>query len=253
MERSVSRVRPATGVPSRIRQDIDIIAAVADRVVPGLFEDVHPDPESVFEEIRELTAGTAADVSGISYGRLDSELAVRWPAPDADSAGGYRYVDGDGWSFPTESGRARFSASSHEGLAEPTDEAYPLTLTTGRREDAYNTGVRSRGGGTDAPPVARLNPETLEAHCDSPDRGRTVIESRRAAVTVEVESTDDVPPGVVWLPIHHPSVNALTLPDVDPDSAEPNLKQCAVAVGDPDSSGASTAEGRPIRRFASDP
>jgi assimilatory nitrate reductase catalytic subunit len=35
---------------------------------------------------------------------------------------------------------------------------------------------------------------------------------------------------MVWLPIHHPAVNRLTLPVVDPESAEPNLKQCAVAV-----------------------
>ena len=252
MERSVSRVRPATGVPSRIRQDIDIIAAVADRVVPGLFEDVHPDPESVFEEIRELTAGTPADVSGISYERLDSELAVRWPAPEADSAGGYRYVDGDGWSFPTESGRARFSTSSHEGLAEPTDEAYPLTLTTGRRSGAYNTGVRTRVSDDDGRPIARVHPETVGQHLSAFVRGRTAVESRRAVVTVEVESTDDVPPGVVWLPIHHPSVNALTLPDVDPESDEPNLKQCAVALRAPDPSGSSSVDGRPARRFASD-
>ncbi|MGM0718783.1 MAG: molybdopterin dinucleotide binding domain-containing protein, partial [Halobacteriota archaeon] len=43
-----------------------------------------------------------------------------------------------------------------------------------------------------------------------------------------------VPEGLVWLPIHHPAVNALTLSTVDPDSGEPNFKQCAVAVDAPD-------------------
>ena len=243
MERSISRVRPATDVPSQIRQDIDIIAAIADRVVPELFEDPHPDPESVFEEIRELTAGTPADVSGISYERLDSELAVRWPAPDADSAGGYRYVDGDGWSFPTDSGLARLSTSSHGGLAEPTDEAYPLTLTTGRRGDAYNTGVRTRGADADAPPSARIHPDTIEEHAESLDRGRTVIASRRASVTVTVKPDAGIPEGTIWLPIHHPSVNALTLPDVDPESDEPNFKQCAVDVRAPRRSDPVTQDG----------
>jgi assimilatory nitrate reductase catalytic subunit len=57
-----------------------------------------------------------------------------------------------------------------------------------------------------------------------------VVESRRGAVESRVERDDAIPPGMVWLPIHHPAVNKLTLPVVDPESAEPNLKQCAVAV-----------------------
>jgi len=164
---------------------------------------------------------------------LDSELAVRWPAPDADSQGGYRYVDDDGWTFPTPSGRARFSTAGHDGLAEPTDEAYPLTLTTGRLADAYNTGVRSRGGDTDSLPAARINPDTVKRYAGSLDQGRTVVASRRASVTVTVQSDPSVPEGTVWLPIHHPSVNALTLPAVDPESDEPNFKQCAVDIHSP--------------------
>jgi assimilatory nitrate reductase catalytic subunit len=38
---------------------------------------------------------------------------------------------------------------------------------------------------------------------------------------------------MVWLSIHHPAVNALTLPVVDPESDEPNFKQCAVDVRAP--------------------
>jgi assimilatory nitrate reductase catalytic subunit len=51
---------------------------------------------------------------------------------------------------------------------------------------------------------------------------------------VRVQPDDGVPPGVVWLPIHHPAVNALTLPVVDPESDEPNFKQCAVDVRAPE-------------------
>jgi assimilatory nitrate reductase catalytic subunit len=42
-----------------------------------------------------------------------------------------------------------------------------------------------------------------------------------------------VPPGVVWLPIHNAAANELTLSAVDPESAEPNLKQCAVRLRPP--------------------
>jgi assimilatory nitrate reductase catalytic subunit len=259
MERTISRVRAATETPSKIRQDIDIIAAIGTRLERGLFERPPVDPEAVFEEFIALTAGTPADCSGLSYDRLDAELAVRWPAPDAETAGSYRYYGGDasdeddvadetpseaGWAFPTPSGRARFSTRTHDGLAEPTDEEYPLTLTTGRQPDAYNTGVRTRDGDGDVP-VARVHPETVIEYIETLERGRTVVQSRRGAVTVQLQPDDGVPPGLVWLAIHHPATNALTLPEVDPQSNEPNYKQCAVELVAPEPSNPLSMQGIP--------
>ncbi|TQQ80030.1 nitrate reductase [Halonotius terrestris] len=243
MERNVSRVRAASDTPSKVRQDIDIIAAIGEQMYGDLFEHPPIDPETVFDEFVALTDGTVADLSGISYERLDAELAVRWPAPEPDSQGGYRYVTDDGWSFPTPSGRARFSTGTHGGLAEPTDENYPLTLTTGREPDAYNTGVRSREPNPETCPVARVHPETIIDHIEALDRGKTVIVSRRASVTATMQPDDGVPKGMIWLPIHHPAVNALTLPVVDPESDEPNFKQCAVTVRPPSPSNPLTEQG----------
>jgi len=243
MERNVSRVRAATDTPPNVRQDIDIIATIGRRLCGGLFERPPLDPAAVFEEFAALTEGTNADLSGISYDRLDAELAVRWPAPDAESEGNYRYYSEEGWTFPTSSGRAQFSTASHGGLAEPTDESYPLTLTTGREADGYNTGVRSRGAETLDQPVARMHPETTLAYSEAFDRGITVVASRRAGVTVSVQPDDGVPEGMVWLPIHHPAVNKLTLPVVDPQSDEPNFKQCAVDVRPPAASHPLTESG----------
>ncbi|TKX79991.1 assimilatory nitrate reductase NasA [Halorubrum sp. SD626R] len=261
MERRVSRVTAAREPPEGVRRDVDIIGAVADRVVPELFESTRLDPEALFDEVSALTRGTTADFSGLSYDRLAEELAVRWPAPDADSEGGYRYYDGgastdaatddaaaddaaetetggddaDSWSFHTDSGRARFSNASHEGVPEPIDAEYPLTLTTGRRPDAYNTGVRTRADADDgSETAARLHPETIADNLAAFDRGKTVIESRRSAVAVEVTPDADVPPGLVWLPVHNPAANQLTLSAADPESSEPNLKQCAVGLSAPD-------------------
>jgi assimilatory nitrate reductase catalytic subunit len=227
MERTVSRVRAATDVPSGVRTDPAPIQAHGDGVVPVLFEG--RDPEGVFEELAALTAGTPADLSGMSYDRLDAAGAVRWPAPDATSAGGYRYHreddDGERWAVPTPSGRARFSTAGHGALPEPTDDRFPLTLTTGREADGYNTGIRSRGDETAERPRARVHPATLAAHGDD-----LAVESRRATVPVRVAADDAVPEGVVWLPIHHPRTNELTLPATDPRSDEPNYKQCAVRL-----------------------
>ncbi|MFC6889773.1 assimilatory nitrate reductase NasA [Halorubrum trueperi] len=245
MERRVSRVRAATGTSPKIKQDLDIVVAIGAAIDGKLFPQPTVSPESVFDELRQLTAGTPADLSGLSYDRLDAERAVRWPAPSADEEGGYRYVEGGEWTFPTPSGRARFSTGRHRGLAEPTDDEYPLTLTTGRRADAYNTGVRSRGDQTDSPPMARIHPETTLEHIEAFDRGKTVVSSRRGSTMIAVNPDDGVPKGTVWLPIHHPDVNALTLPVVDPESDEPNLKQCAVDVRAPEPSNPLVYDGHP--------
>jgi len=238
MERTVSRVRPATDLPGGVRTDLDIITSLGDGLADDLFEAT--DPESVFAEFAALTADTDADCSGIGYERLEAELAVRWPAPDPTTSAGYRYHDDGEWSFPTPSGRARFAGGTGRDLPEPPDEEYPLTLTTAREEDGYNTGVRSRDPPGDPEAVlARVHPETAAERLGAPDAGRpdgepttATIESRRGSATVRVDADDAVPQDVVWLPIHHPATNRLTVPATDPRSDEPNFKQCAVRLAD---------------------
>ena len=237
MERRVSRVRPASALAPGIRTDLDIITTIGESIAPGLFPATAP--AAVFDELAALTAGTPADLSGISHDRLDRELAVRWPAPSAVSEGGYQYYAAGEWAFETPSGRARFSTATHTGVPEPVDDAYPLTLTTAREPGAYNTGVRSRDAETAAHPVARVHPDTAASvaadtpSCE-PDEGASGtfarVSSRRATVPVELTVDPAVPAGMVWLPIHHPATNALTLPVTDPRSHEPNFKQCAVAL-----------------------
>jgi len=256
MERTVSRVRPATEAPSGVWTDLRIISTIGARLFPDLFDDADPDPETLFDEFAGLTAGTVADMSGITYDRLADLKAVRWPAPDTEVDAGYRYYDGDdgnrgyvprdddspddtetgsdtdadeSWAFPTASGRAGFSTARQEGLPEPVDEEYPLTLTTARESEAYNTGVRSRDVDDLDPVVARIDPQTV-AESDSVADGEVVVESRRDAVATTVEPDPAVPEGLVWLPIHHPDTNRLTVDALDPQSKEPNFKQCAVRL-----------------------
>ena len=169
--------------------------------------------------------------------------------------GDYRYyrssddreTDEPARSFPTPSGRARFSTGRHEGIPEPVDEKYPLTFTTARESDGYNTGVRSRGDPDEpADPVARANPATLAAHepvlQTEESKPTTTIESRRASVSVRVEPDEAVPDGMVWLPIHHPMTNHFTIAATDPESDEPNYKQGAVRLAFPDRDAAADDE-----------
>mgnify|MGYP003835897839 CR=1 FL=1 len=243
MERTVSRVRPASDLPRGVRTDLTIIRTLGNILVNGLF-DPTADAAAVFDEFAALTAGTDADCSGISHDRLDEELAVRWPAPDAETSAGYRYYDGgddaaSAWSFPTPSGRARFSDGEGRPLPESTDEEYPLLLTTAREADGYNTGVRSRASPDEPGPlVARVHPETLDDHRDAVDPNEADdllvrVASRRGEAIARITADDAIPPDVVWLPIHHPATNDLTHPATDPRSDEPNLKQCAVRLARP--------------------
>jgi assimilatory nitrate reductase catalytic subunit len=81
-----------------------------------------------------------------------------------------------------------------------------------------------------------MNPKSVAGALESFDRGRTVIQSRRGSVTVDVETDEAVPADMIWLPVHGAAINDLTLPMIDPKSDEPNLKQCAVSVRAPDGS-----------------
>jgi len=248
MERTVSRVRPATELACGVRTDLDIITTLGEALASGLFE-TDTNSESVFDEFRALTAGTPADCSGITYARLAEEHAVRWPAPDETESTGYRYFEDGQWNFPTPSGAARFSTTQSGSLPEPPDEDYPLTLTTAREPDGYNTGIRSRKSPDDPGTlVARVHPETIDTTLsdsassanddrfpeddsstdESPPKAR--LETRRGVVIARVKPDTAVPPELVWLPIHHPATNRLTIPATDPRSDEPNFKQCAVRL-----------------------
>lgn len=249
MERRVSRVRSVTDTSGGLPSDLDIIAAIAERVVPELLETPPCDPETVFDELRGLTEGTPADLSGITYERLDEDLAVRWPAPDESSEGGYRYYSEDDqttWEFPTPSGKARFSTRYDAGVSASSGDDYPLSLTTARAPDGYNTGVRTNEEPVPSePPVARIHPDTVAEHetrvRDGPSDGshpRTVLESPEGSVLASVETDDAIPEGVVWLPIHHPEVNRLVVPATDPRSDEPDYKKCGVRLASPSDDGA---------------
>ena len=246
MERRVSRVRASAKPPGDARSDLDIVVAIADRIAPELFAETGADPVAVFEEFTTLTADTSADCSGITYDRL-AEGPVRWPAPTSDREGGYRYLTAGAagaagaigaagaaadWSFPTPTGRASFSTHDAPTDPDPPDEAFPLVLTTGRTSEAYNTGVRSRSG--EERLIARIAPETAAdgSVVGATDGGDPSVElvTRRGRVRAFLETDPTVPTGVVWLPIHHPATNELTVAATDPYSAEPQYKSCAVRI-----------------------
>jgi anaerobic selenocysteine-containing dehydrogenase len=192
----------------------------------------------IFDEYAALTAGRPCDCSGLSHSRLREHGAVQWPAPDAAHGGTPRlYADG---RFPTADGRARFVAVGHAEPAEPPDEAYPLTLTTGRVRDHWHTLTRT----AHAPALMARTPEPV-VEINVADAQRAGIQdgdflevtSRRGKVIAQSRVTSAIREGVCFLPFHwgrrlgfYKSANNLTLGVRDPLSRQPELKACAVRV-----------------------
>lgn len=190
--------------------------------------------ETIFEELRRATQGGIADYSGMDYRRIEKENGVFWPCPKEDAPGVERLFE-DGRFFHPD-GRARFLAVPHHAPPEPTDEQYPLTLTTGRLMHHYLTGVQTRRTpalNEQAPePLLYIHPDTAKEWLLE-DGKKACIRSRRGEIHLKVRADPAIRRDTVFVPMHwggEKGVNRLTLPELDPESRMPSFKACAVRV-----------------------
>ena len=223
--------RQAVEAPSGVRSDLDVMAAIADRLhAPGRWD---TEPQQVFAELRAASAGGAADYAGVSYERIDAEDGVFWPCPDAEHPGTPRmFLD----RFATPDGRARFTAVEHRPAAEEIDAAYPIYLTTGRLLQHYQSGAQTRRvpalRDAAGEAMVEMHPDLAEEH--ALDEGARVrIVSRRGAAEGLVKITESIRPDTVFMPFHWggiSSVNLVTNSALDPISKMPEFKVCAVRI-----------------------
>src|SRR5712664_4223779 len=198
-ERRISRVRAAVPPPGEARQDWRIAVDFSRKLFPGKFND--QSPEESFNEHRETTRGRDLDITGLSYALLDSRGPQQWPFPEKSNSGLKRlYEDG---VFPTPSGRARFVPTPYRPVAEEVDERYPLRLTTGRLRDQWHTMSRT---GTIARLFAHEPEARLMVHAEDlgglKEGELAKVSSRRGYVLLPVAADQDLPRGVVYMPMH---------------------------------------------------
>ncbi|WP_247233835.1 nitrate reductase [Telluribacter sp. SYSU D00476] len=261
-ERRITRLPKVLDAPGEALPDAEIIWRFAQKMGFGEAFN-YTSPSQVYEEYTKITAGTNIDVTGVSYEVLKERRSVQWPfvkaaaaAEEGKKAGKQERGNNDLSNeqrtagtkrlfadkvFYTPNGRAQIHAVPDENASEGTDADFPLVLTTGRIRDQWHTMTKTGR-------VAKLNQHTPQpflqihpndAHARGIKDGQLVeIKGRRGEVRVKAQVTEDVRPGVCFLPMHWGKIlnsnlgraNNLTSSLVDPRSKEPDFKFSAVQV-----------------------
>ena len=263
-------LRPTYGAYS----DLDIIKMVADKLasLDARFRDQagqslvkSADPETVFNEWKQVSAGKICDMSGMTYANLATNNGIAWPSTPANVLGGKRlYTNGlfntnwdraqygktptAAWIDPNNLSRAYLWAVDYVAPPEVPDATYPFWLNTGRVIEHFHSRTKTKR-------VAQLHemvPEnyveisTADAKTLRVVTGNLVkVTSRRGTITVKAKVTDTVRTGAVFIPMHFGdidptdvaqnggrmvSVNRLTMNYVDKDCGQPIYKHCAVKL-----------------------
>ncbi len=235
-ERRVQRVRRAVAPPGDARDDLSIINMVSNRMLGNRNGSYHGSPDPEFHAVPPFAEETFTEISncwqamaGMSYERLEQGALV-WPCPDADHPGTpILHIEG----FPR--GKAWLSAINWTGPAELPDEEYPLVLTTGRVLYQYHTGTMTRRSkvleGNAPSAYVEIHPEDAK-NLGFTDKEMVRAVSRRGKIELEVNITDRVNIGLVFIPFHYKeaSVNLLTNDALDPHCKIPEAKVCAIRI-----------------------
>lgn len=236
-ERRIGLTKKVRRPPGEALSDFDIVRLLAASWGVGEMFDRWTSPEAAFEILKELSAGRPCDIGGITdYAMLDRLGGIQWPLPAGSTVGraSQRRLFEDSRFF-TSSGRARFVGETPRPMPEPTDEAYPLLLMTGRGSAAeWHTRTRTSKSAV----LAALAPSEcyVELHPDdAAARGITAndlveVRSKRGSLRARAHVTRIVQSGQVFVPMHDANTNRLTHPSFDPYSRQPSYKACAVEI-----------------------
>ncbi|MBL9137653.1 MAG: nitrate reductase [Verrucomicrobiales bacterium] len=242
-ERRIGWIQKAARPPGDALSDFNIFRLLANHWGCGDLFRQWNSPESVFRLLQACSAGQPCDITGIrGYAHLAESGGIQWPfaashtrdhlAEDTHPRERRLFTDG---RFFTPDQRARFLFEDPSPSPEPPDAEYPFVLLTGRGTSAqWHTQTRTAKSAL----LRQLYPDRLyvEIHPDDARRlslisgAPTCVQSRRGQLTATAFVTATVPRGHVFLPMHYPEVNQLTLPNFDPHSRQPGYKHCAVAI-----------------------
>ncbi len=196
----------------------------------------------VHAEFVQITRDRPCDMTGISHAKLAELGVMQWNASDQNPAqdkihNKRLYTD---LQFHTPDRKARFGAYHSKGVFEAPDEQFPFILTTGRLYGHWHT--QTRTGRIDK--IRQMYPNPfIEIHPKDANKfginnGDLVeVKSRRGSSKFPALVTNAIARGVLFVPMHwgtlwadNAEANSLTHPEACPDSKQPELKACAVAI-----------------------
>jgi anaerobic selenocysteine-containing dehydrogenase len=236
-ERRIGLIKRVARAPGEALADFYILKLIAESWGCGEMFRRWSSPEDVFRILTEVTRGQPCDMTGIDgYDAIEALGGIQWPLPKGQTVapGSERRLFEDGRFFHPD-GKARFCFSEGTRLPEPTDDAFPFTLLTGRGTSSqWHTLTRTEK----SPVLAKLGARTAYVELSPIDAAElgiatdqeVVIESRRGKMTARAFVTHGVQPKQVFVPMHYPRVNQLTVAAFDPHSRQPAYKACAVSV-----------------------
>jgi len=228
-ERRVQLLRPVVPPPGEARADWQILCAVGERLGRRLHRRLRWGYESAAAIMREIAA-LCPVFGGLSHERLERG-GLQWPCPTPDHPGTPFLHRG---AFAR--GKGRFHVTTPVPPFEPTDQDYPLVLSTGRMLFHYNGGAMSRR----ATPLHWRAPQAY-AEIHPIDAARAGVEndqecrisSRRGSLRVRARVSEVVLPGMIYMPFHfaEQAANLLTHVDrLDAGAKTPEYKFAAVRL-----------------------
>ncbi len=236
-ERRISYLNKAVKPPGEALPDAEILIRFARKM--GFSGFGFSDSAAVFKEHAALTKGTNIDISSLDYDYLKNKGSVQWPFISKEEGGKARLFTDK--KFYTPNGRAQIKTLGPQSQQEVLDPDYPLVLTTGRIRDQWHTMTRTgkvnKLGKHIPVPLLEIHP-TDAANRNIGDGDTVLINSRRGEVRVQANISENIRPGVVFLPMHWGKIlgqnfgmaNNLTGNTIDPVSKQPDFKYSAVEV-----------------------
>jgi assimilatory nitrate reductase catalytic subunit len=199
-----------------------------------LFKHLNSSKE-IFEEIKKVSQNRLCDYSGMSYELIEELGGIQWPC-NAQNPQGTKRLYGEDFDFNTQDGKANLLCVEWQPLSESCNVNFPLVLNTGRTVEQWHTRTKTKNIKllNDLAPEAwcEINPEDAKAlEVKSGDR-ISIGNSRGKVENLLVKVSQTVRPSTVFVPFHFSEqlINAITIPEFDAKSFEPNFKQCAVNV-----------------------
>lgn len=244
-ERRISRQRAFLTAPGEARPDWWHLAQVASRMG---YQDAfaYTEPSEIFTEhaalsgfenngVRDFDIGAYAELKAEDY---DALSPFQWPQPAGMDAQDKRFF-ADGQFYHSD-GKARFIPVVSMGSGS-RDNAFPLTLNTGRVRDHWHTmtrtGKSARLSAHLVEPFAEIHPLDAMALGIQDAALVEITGETGSRVIVRALLSERQSRGAIFAPMHWTSetaslarVDALVPSVIDPISCQPALKQATVAA-----------------------